>query len=221
MRKVLLMLRQIACATALLMATGLAHATVIDFEEVPDTADIQTSLSTQGYLFTSEHFHTPGSSNTYSPFVWNGTNYIGYESGRGHPLAMSRADGGSFSLYSLDVAEFYSAPNSDRPNADLIEIWGLGAGGQTMVHQFTLDGVYDGRNGAIDFQHFVLPSIFSDLSSVVFTGLRWGGADGGISLDNIEVVPTSVPEPGTLALFGLGLLAAGAARRRRAAIPAT
>jgi hypothetical protein len=51
----------------------------------------------------------------------------------------------------------------------------------------------------------------SAMVSLSFAGA--GGDDIGMLLDNVSVA--SVPEPGTLARLGLGLLGAGAARMRR------
>jgi hypothetical protein len=39
--------------------------------------------------------------------------------------------------------------------------------------------------------------------------------DPVLSITNLSVGPTAVPEPGTIALFGLGLLGLGALRRKR------
>ena len=53
------------------------------------------------------------------------------------------------------------------------------------IHRMLYDGVRDGIGGVPDFEHFVLPPTFVNLTSVVFTGLRSTG-DGGLAIDNIE-----------------------------------
>ena len=55
-----------------------------------------------------------------------------------------------------------------------------------MSYTVSLDGLRDSVGGVDDFQHFVLPSTFVNLTSVVFTGLRAGGLDGGVAIDDIE-----------------------------------
>jgi hypothetical protein len=200
-------------ATAGMLGGGAAQADVLTFDELPSTDAIFSHITYGEYEFDSDHFHTFGATPYYDNVVWNGTTFLGYESGRGHPLVMTRTDGGAFSLEALDVGEFFNYENGDRPNAQLLDITGTLASGGTVSYQLTLDYIFDGRYGQPDFQTFQLPGLFTNVTSIVFTGLRFNGWDGGVSIDNLVV---SVPEPGTLALLGAGLLMVGAARRRKA-----
>jgi hypothetical protein len=48
------------------------------------------------------------------------------------------------------------------------------------------DGIQRSLTGsANDFQPFALPATFSDLTSVLFYGIRADGYDGGIAMDNL------------------------------------
>lgn len=219
------MLRPLFIAS-LLSVCGLANADVITFDEVPSHEAITTVVDSQGYHFTSNHMHRYGCGH-WDLVASNGTTHLGYESGRGSPITMTRQDGGEFSLLSLDASEFYPNAGGDRPNADFLRIIGTWLDGTTASLDLVLDGITaDGLGGVVDFEHFTLPAIFTNVVSLVFEGLRFQersglGFSGGVAIDNIEVVtglgnsPTNVPEPATLALLGLGLAGMGFARRRK------
>lgn len=211
--------------TSLLSVCGLANAVVLTFDEIAGQETIQTSIDSGGYHFVSNHMHTYGSAG-WDLVASNGTTHLGYESGRGAPITMTRQDGGTFSLLSLDASEFYPNNGGDRPNAQYLSILGTWLDGATATYELVLDSVFaDGTGGVVDFEHFTLPALFTNVSSIVFTGMRFEGRDGGFAIDNLDVETggvvvtppdsTHVPEPGTLALLGMGLLGMGAARRRK------
>ena len=99
---------------------------------------------------------------------------------------MTRVGSGTFSLHSLDVGEFWAGSVPAHPDAETLVMTGIKQNGQTVSHTLTLDGLHDGVGGVADFQHFVLPATFVDLTSVIFTGQRAGGQDGGLAVDNLE-----------------------------------
>jgi hypothetical protein len=99
---------------------------------------------------------------------------------------MTRVGGGTFSLISLDAGEFHNPPAPDRPDAEMLIITGHQLGGGVVTHTLNIDGLRDGLGGIPDYEHFVLPNTFVNLTSVTFTGLRSDNSDGGIAIDNLE-----------------------------------
>ena len=162
---------------------------LLTFDELsPTTIPILGSVvcgEGAGFRVVSDHFHLVGGT-LVQDFSSNGTTHIGYESGRGLPMTLERFGGGTFSLYSFDAAEFYALPGSDRPDAEMLTITGFQPGGGTVSYTVNIDGIHDGAGGVDDFEHFVLPSTFVNLTAVVFTGLRAGDVSGGVAIDNIE-----------------------------------
>ena len=91
-----------------------------------------------------------------------------------------------------------------RPAAEAIGVVGYRADGTTVSAQFRLDGIHDGAaaGSANDFQPFTLPEGFSNLTSVLFYGLRDDGRDGGIAVDNLNI-DTGEPAPDSRRAHGI------------------
>lgn len=196
-----------------------ASATVINFDSAPGSGNpIITSYAESGFTFTSSHMHTVDSPTIclYGGCVDDGTTYLSEEAGSlGGPITMSSTNGSAFNLLGFDGAEVFldaaAASAGGFPNANMINVVGTLMGGGTVSALLSLDGLADGAGGIADFQSFNLAG-FTNLSSVVFSGLTDTGGTGGISLDNLNVA--SVPEPGSLLLLGIGLLGFSVVRRR-------
>ncbi len=79
------------------------------------------------------------------------------------------------------------------------------------VNTFSFNNIFGGglSSGQVFYLTFTSTSAISDIT--IFSNSK----NDGFGIDDVTV--GKVPEPGTIALLGLGLLAAGAIRRRRAA----
>jgi hypothetical protein len=180
-----------------------AGAVVLDFNSAttfPHAEDgfvVQTSSGLANFGACSPPCANDGSRNI----------FVG---GRGVSIDISAADGASFSLLRFDAGELFQGFDSTWSRR--IDVTGWLVGGGSIVASFLLDFIHDGPGVLVDVETFLLPSSFANLTRVSFES----GLGGGFTLDNVEVVAGgSVPEPGPLALFGLGL-AGLVVRRRRA-----
>lgn len=198
------------------VAVTSSRATTITFDSIAGSGNTpQTSLTTQGFTFTSDFsFYTirsPGSVNL-GGAISDGSVFISdVAGGLGQPIVMAANDGAAFSLSSLYGSKLFvnstTAANGGFPNAASLGITGYLTGGGTVSATFGLNG---------SFQQFFLPSTFTGLSSVVFFGVLDSGLPGGaFSVDTITMQSTSVPDGGsTFALLAVTLIGLGLAWKK-------
>lgn len=185
------------------------NASVIDFEDIAIPSGTYTGggvvngdFSSGGFLFdnSTNHYHLV---NNYAYAAANGTTYAAFDNWAGNNVTtMSMTSGGLFNLTSIDFSEFW---NTDWTKTLTV----TGSGGQTAV--ITLDGINDELGPLNDFQTELFG--WTDLSWVSFDSNDDGTGDNYWGMDNITY--SSVPEPATLSLLGLGLLGLGLTRRRK------
>jgi hypothetical protein len=98
-------------------------------------------------------------------------------------VIMTKAGGGSFSLASFDLAGW--------PVGFEVPFTVTGQPGN-VTQVFTPDGLVDGPGGVADFQTFVLPATFQNVTSVTWEHTGAATIGGIFALDNIVTdVPTS------------------------------
>ena len=199
------------CVAAGLLPLG---AAVIDFNGVVSSGNTNQSpaLVTQGFVFSSGHFHTiddPGLCSL-GGCVGNGTTYLAVDGpGLGLPILMTAVGGAAFSLNGFDGDILFldkaAAASSGFADSTSIGLVGTLNGGGTLSTSFLL-------NGSANFQHFNLPVSWANLLSVTFTGLSGAVTNTSFALDNIAVIST--PEPSMVGLVGLMLVGLGVVRKK-------
>lgn len=184
-----------ALATILTMVWPSAAAVAVDitFDDVSSVGNpLVAGLDTHGYRFTGPFrtIDTPGAA-----MVSNGSPvYLGQEAS-GSGITATRPDGGPFILYGFDATGLYLPSSRASANAGQVHLVGLKIGGSLLSATYELSGLPS-------FAHFSVPTTWSDLQAVTFTGLLSAGPPGAFALDDVGVGqgPANVAEPGTLAL---------------------
>jgi hypothetical protein len=181
-----------------------ANATLIDFEG--DSGYAQNSgdfFDIDGYRFTLTDVSGGFLTVTAQSDLIEGTTTKLFAANHSI-LTLSRVDGGSFDLLSVDVGGSWEDQAIWHRWADKVSIFDGSA---------TVDVTLLGQGAVFHATN----TNFLSVSSVVFspTGSR-GTSDFEFNIDNISLRAGAVPEPESLALVGLGLLAIVARRRKTA-----
>jgi hypothetical protein len=195
-------MKQILAAIALSLPFS-THALVIDFEgHVPmdDGAQVQYqdgftfTFSAAGWGIFEDAFVGGG-----SPYTSNGSaRLLAAGSGTGPAtVTMTASDSSLFSIFALDAATMFPGFSGS------MDIVGMLADASTVSQTLAVTDA---------FASYSLDPVFSNLVSLSFSETVSGAyrTTPGFALDNLIVSEaSSIPEPSTLALLGLGLLGVG------------
>jgi len=182
---------------------NIASALIVNFEDIPhEPTNGSGDIISTGFLFDlqTDHYHVLD--HTYLSAPANGTTWFAIDDNSGdNPTTMSEINGEVFSLSSIDLAEWFSAPSTD------ILITGNYASGGNTSKNIQLDQVWDGLGGDPDFETFTFDNTWANLSSVIFDSVGDGnGAHQGWAIDNITINTQTVSEPSILWIMLSGLL---------------
>jgi hypothetical protein len=196
------------------MVTSPSHATVITFDADPNVAKVNNllnflgnSVTEQGYTFTD--------TNQFASYGSLSTNFVGkttlFDNQVNAPttLTLTLGGGGQFNFTAIDVANAVH----QNPVTTLAPITFTGHvhGGGIVTETFSSIAANN------TLQTLTLNSGFSNLDSVSWTEPNGTNPLYAWTDVNVTQAVQTVPEPGSLAVFGAGLLGLVYLKRRRIA----
>jgi hypothetical protein len=198
------MLSRLILPLSVLAFSASVNATTLTFEDITNDTKLGTTYESSGYRLTgtptgigSDKFFSAGEGSPY----FAGSRGIGFGAVSGR-ITLQSISGALFDAVSIDIARA-------DPYGSLIPVGftGIKEDGSKVfaTYQFT--------DSIVGLNHtFALGDKFRNLKSMIwYEGAEWQ------LYDNIVLSETSaVPEPGSIALFGLALAGCSIARRRKA-----
>jgi hypothetical protein len=188
---------------ALLLVVPAYASTIIDFNSHP--SDFSTPIFDSGFQFD---FNASGwgvfgpGSGACCNVNYNGTTSMFADGDRigNASILMTQVGGGTFSVSALDAAVYWIGASGQ------ILLTGQISGGGTVFQTLTV---------GTPWASYTL-SGFDNLVSLTFQDTTSGGflTAPGMGIDNINLGP-SIPEPGTLVMFGSGIVGLAGLLRRK------
>jgi hypothetical protein len=192
--------------------------TTLDFEAL-SAADatirsVGSAYSVDGYTFTASVPSSTGNTPNFNTIGARSSSYDGsttlYNGNGLGGTTLSRSDGDLFRLFSIDLAEMPNFDPTGRPvNLGSFALTFVGTKGDGSTVQATATILPFSTSTTLG-----LPADFDNLLAVSWTQGRDGAPSLTHQFDNVRV--TTVPEPATLFLLGMGLASVGLLRGRRA-----
>lgn len=188
-------MKRFLLATLFALAGFQVNAAVIDFNSLTGSGDVY-----RGQSYQEDGFQLDTTGNFYS--LHSGLGYDGTPSFFNNTVnGVTTLKNISNAVFSLDSIDLDSLNGGYTVTVTFI---GTLLNGSTTTTSFQ-------TNDTAGMQTFTFGSSFDNVRSVA-----WTQASPYHSFDNIVVNAAQVPEPGTMAMLGLGLLAFTTARRKSA-----